>query len=328
MTDIYPWQQALWQQLTRRQQPAHAFLLHGPTGIGKRVLADALLIHWLCLGQSEAAAQKSKNLLAADTHPDVFVLEPSESGQMIKIDQVRELVDFARHTAQLAPRKLILLEPAEAMNPNAANALLKTLEEPAGDCVLLLISHQPAQLLLTLKSRCVQIACPQPTPQTALAWLKQSLPELTDADCHELLQLASGSPLAARRLQEQEVRALREKVVEGCKQLFKREQSITSLAQQWDKPTTPLPLLLDWFCDFSQQCLHIQLSGQEATNGAADMQKVLVWLASRTTAEKLLAFYDWLLDKRRALLAKSPLNRTMLLESLLVQWAALANPRG
>jgi len=327
MTEIYPWQQALWLQLTRRQQPAHAFLLHGSAGIGKRVLADALLAHWLCLGQNEASAQKSKNLLAAGTHPDVFVLEPAEVGQMIKVDQVRELVDFARHTAQLAPRKLILLEPAEAMNANAANALLKTLEEPAGDCVLLLISHQPSQLLPTVKSRCVQIACPQPTLQTALAWLKQNLPELAEADCRELLQLASGSPLAARRLHEQDVRALREKVVEGCKQLFKREQPLTALAQQWDKPTTPLLLLLDWFCDFSQQCLRLQLGGQTSL-AASDMQKVLAWLASRTTAEKLLAFYDWLLDKRRAVLAKSPLNRTLLLESLLVQWVALANPRG
>jgi len=320
MTKIYPWQQTLWQQLTRRQQLAHAFLLHGAAGIGKRALADALLAHWLTLGQPPAATQKSQNLLAAGSHPDVFVLEPEENGKTIKIDQVRELVAFASHTAQLATRKLILLEPAEAMNANAANALLKTLEEPSEGTILLLISHQPSQLLPTLKSRCVPIACPQPDTQAALAWLMQSLPQLTEADCRELLQLAAGSPLAARRLQEQDVRAQRQKVVEGCKQLFKREQSASPLAESWN--AVPLLLLLDWFCEWTQQTLRQQLGGDTCTT--ADMQPVLIWLANRAKPQKLLAFYDWLLNKRRAILAQSPLNRTLLLESLLVQWAGLA----
>ncbi|KXU36321.1 DNA polymerase III subunit delta' [Ventosimonas gracilis] len=320
MTEIYPWQQSLWQQLTRRQQLAHAFLLHGAAGIGKRALADALLAHWLTQGQAASAVQKSKNLLAAGTHPDVFVLEPEESGKAIKIDQVRELVAFAGHTAQMGARKLILLEPAEAMNPSAANALLKTLEEPSEGTILLLISHQPSQLLPTLKSRCVQLPCPQPNAQSALTWLMQSLPQLTQTDCRELLQLAAGSPLAARRLHEQDVRAQRQKVVTGCKQLFKREQSAGSLAESWN--AIPLLLLLDWFCEWAQQTLRQQLGDDSCTT--ADMQPVLIWLASRAKPEKLLAFYDWLLDKRRAVLAQSPLNRTLLLESLLVQWAQLA----
>jgi len=320
MTDIYPWQQSLWQQLARRQQLAHAFLLHGAAGIGKRALADALLIHWLTLGQPATAAQKSKNLLAAGAHPDVFVLEPIEAGKPIKIDQVRELVSFASHTAQIGARKLILLEPAEAMNANAANALLKTLEEPSEGTLLLLISHQPSQLLPTLKSRCVQLACPQPDAPTALAWLMQHLPQLSEADCRELLQLAAGSPLAARRLHEQDVRSQRQKVVAGCKQLFKREQSASPLAESWN--AIPLLLLLDWFCEWAQQTLRQQLGGETSAN--ADMHAVLIWLASRAKPEKLLAFYDWLLDKRRAILAQSPLNRTLLLESLLVQWAQLA----
>jgi len=324
MTDIYPWQQSLWQQLTRRRQLAHAFLLHGPAGIGKRKLAGALLVHWLSQNLPADAAQKNQNLLAAGSHPDVFLLEPEEIGKQIKIEPVRELVEFARHTPQISTRKLILIEPIEALNQNAANALLKTLEEPVGECLLLLISHQPGQLLPTVKSRCVPITCPQPDKASALAWLKQKLPKLCAEDCQALLTLAGGSPLAAERLHEQKVLDQRKEVVEGCKQLFKQEQSPSALAEHWNK--IELILLLDWFTEWAQQTFRYQISGEEQAL-TADMQKVLIWLAARANPEKLLAFYQWLLDKRQALLAKSPLNRNLLLESLLIQWTALAYPQ-
>jgi len=139
----YPWQLELWQQLTRKDKPAHAFLLHGAAGIGKRHLAEKLLAHWLLQGLPEAAARKGQSLLQAGTHPDVFVLEPEEEGKQISINRVRELVHFASQTAQLSTRKLILLEPVEAMNAHSANALLKTLEEPPGECILLLIRCCP-----------------------------------------------------------------------------------------------------------------------------------------------------------------------------------------
>ena len=165
MAEVYPWQENLWQQLAGRAQHAHAYLLHGPAGIGKRALAERLMARLLCLSPSGLDACgncKSCHLLAAGTHPDNFVLEPEEADKPIKVDQVRELVEFVVQTAQLGGRKVVLLEPAEAMNLNAANALLKSLEEPSGNTVLLLISHQPSRLLPTIKSRCVQQACPLP----------------------------------------------------------------------------------------------------------------------------------------------------------------------
>ena len=178
MAEAYPWQEPLWQQLASRPRHAHAYLLHGPAGIGKRDLAERLMARLLCQkpGGLEACGQcKACHLLAAGTHPDVFVLEPEEADKAIKVDQVRELVSFVVQTAQLGGRKVVLLEPAEAMNLNSANALLKSLEEPSGDTVLLLVSHQPSRLLPTVKSRCVQQACPLPSPQQSLSWLAQAV---------------------------------------------------------------------------------------------------------------------------------------------------------
>ncbi|HBB79504.1 MAG TPA: DNA polymerase III subunit delta', partial [Pseudomonas sp.] len=171
---ILAWQAGLWQLLAGRQQHAHAYLLHGPAGIGKRDFAERLMALLLCQRPSlegACGACRGCQLLAAQTHPDHYILEPEEVDKAIRVDQVRDLVDFITQTAQLGGRKVVLLEPAEAMNINAANALLKSLEEPAGNTVLLLVSHQPSRLLPTLKSRCVQQACPLPERQQSLDWL-------------------------------------------------------------------------------------------------------------------------------------------------------------
>ena len=177
MAEAYPWQDSLWQQLAGRAQHAHAYLLHGPVGIGKRDLAERLMASLLCQRpvSLEACGEcKSCLLLKAGSHPDNYILEPEEADKAIKVDQVRELVDFVVQTAQLGGRKVVLLEPAEAMNLNAATALLKSLEEPSGNTVLLLISHQPSRLLPTIKSRCVQQGCPLPSEAMSLAWLAQA----------------------------------------------------------------------------------------------------------------------------------------------------------
>ncbi|AVO51471.1 DNA polymerase III subunit delta' [Ectopseudomonas mendocina] len=324
MAEVYPWQETLWQQLAGRSQHAHAYLLHGPAGIGKRALAERLMASLLCQKPNalEACGNcKSCHLLAAGTHPDNFVLEPEEADKPIKVDQVRELVEFVVQTAQLGGRKVVLLEPAEAMNLNAANALLKSLEEPSGNTVLLLISHQPSRLLPTIKSRCVQQACPLPSEAMSLAWLAKSLPDLGDEERADLLTLAAGSPLAALRLQEQGVREQRALAVDGVKKLLKQQVAPSQLAESWK--ALPMNLLFDWFCDWTQLMLRYQLTQDEQGLGLADMHKVVQYLADKTPQPKVLAMQSWLLEQRQKVIGKANLNQVLLLEALLVQWAAL-----
>jgi DNA polymerase-3 subunit delta' len=216
---------------------------------------------------------------------------------------------------------VVLIEPAEAMNNNAANALLKSLEEPSGDTVLLLVSHQPSRLLPTVKSRCVQQACPLPSEAMSLQWLAKALPDCAEEERVELLTLAAGSPLAAVTLQAQGVREQRALVVDGVKKLLKQQQSPTQLAEGWN--AIPLLLLFDWFCDWSSLILRYQLTQDEAGLGLADMRKVVQYLAQKSRQEKVLEIQDWILAQRQKVLSKANLNRVLLLEALLVQWAGL-----
>ncbi|MBX5805104.1 DNA polymerase III subunit delta' [Pseudomonas aeruginosa] len=327
MADIYPWQQALWSQLGGRAQHAHAYLLYGPAGIGKRALAEHWAAQLLCQQPAAAGACgecKACQLLAAGTHPDYFVLEPEEAEKPIRVDQVRDLVGFVVQTAQLGGRKVVLLEPAEAMNVNAANALLKSLEEPSGDTVLLLISHQPSRLLPTIKSRCVQQACPLPGAAASLEWLARALPDEPAEALEELLALSGGSPLTAQRLHGQGVREQRAQVVEGVKKLLKQQIAASQLAESWN--SVPLPLLFDWFCDWTLGILRYQLTRDEEGLGLADMRKVIQYLGDKSGQAKVLAMQDWLLQQRQKVLNKANLNRVLLLEALLVQWASLPGP--
>ncbi|WPN48494.1 MULTISPECIES: DNA polymerase III subunit delta' [unclassified Pseudomonas] len=328
MAEAYPWQDSLWQQLAGRAQHAHAYLLHGPAGIGKRALAERLMARLLCqrpAGLEACGECKSCLLLKAGSHPDNYILEPEEADKAIKVDQVRDLVSFVVQTAQLGGRKVVLIEPVESMNINAANALLKSLEEPSGNTVLLLVSHQPSRLLPTVKSRCVQQACPLPSEAMSQAWLAKALPDCTEEERAELLTLAAGSPLAAVTLQAQGVRDQRAQVVEGVKKLLKQQQSPTQLAEGWN--AIPLLLLFDWFCDWSSLILRYQLTQDEGGLGLTDMRKVIQYLAQKTAQDKVLNIQDWILSQRQKVLSKANLNRVLLLEALLVQWASLPAQR-
>jgi DNA polymerase-3 subunit delta' len=329
VAEAYPWQDSLWQQLAGRAQHAHAYLLHGPIGIGKRALAERLMASLLCQRpvNLEACGEcKSCLLLKAGSHPDNYLLEPEEADKAIKVDQVRDLVSFVVQTAQMGGRKVVLIEPVEAMNINAANALLKSLEEPSGDTVLLLVSHQSSRLLPTIRSRCVQQACPLPSEALSLQWLAQALPECSQDERVELLTLAAGSPLAAVKLQAQGVREQRALVVEGVKKLLKQEQSATQLAEGAWKDI-PLLLLFDWFCDWSSLILRYQLTQDESGLGLPDMRKVVQYLAQKSAQDKVLNIQDWILAQRQKVLGKANLNRVLLLEALLVQWVGLLGRR-
>lgn len=207
MTHLYPWQIESWQQiLTRlhREHMPHGVLINGPAGIGKIDFARRLARLLLCQKSQEQACGTCSgcNWFAASTHPDFFEITPLEGKSTISINQVRELVASLSQTAAAGGYQVVLIHPAEAMSTAAANALLKTLEEPPGRVVLMLVSTQRSALPATIISRCQAIKMPTPSFNQAYEWLKGELSDPTQADW--LLAFADGLPLIAKNFSEQD----------------------------------------------------------------------------------------------------------------------------
>jgi len=322
-----PWHQPVWDGLTARTRHAHAYLFGGLPGVGKRLFAEAFAASLLCLQPESGHACghcRSCQLRQAGSHPDRLVVEPEEQGKAIRIDAIRQLADFMGQTAQQGGRKVIILHPAEAMNLNAANALLKSLEEPSAETYLLLVSDQPSRLLPTIRSRCRVQTLPTPSHAQAMHWLAGRLPELSAEQHAALLLMAGGAPLRALALHEMDAASLREQVVEGVKALLKGQLSASQLAERW--PNLPLELLADWFCDWTLDLLRLKTGASDAPANA-DMDKVLPWMARYVRMPALLEWQGWLLEHRGMLLGKANLNRVLFIETLLIRWKQLMERR-
>ena len=199
-----PWQAQDWshlnQQLVDGQLP-HALLLAGNQYTGKARLAMALARLLLChqsSGGLNCGHCHACQLSASGSHGDFRWLQPEEKSRVIKIDQVRSVVEFTNKTAGLGQRKIVVIAPADSMNVNAANALLKSLEEPAEDTYLLLVCHRLHSLPATIRSRCQILKLAVPDAQQCLAWLDKATGDRAQSE--RLLALADGRPLLAEQL--------------------------------------------------------------------------------------------------------------------------------
>jgi DNA polymerase III subunit delta' len=215
---MHPWNQPILDALGRRgERLPHALLLHGVRGVGKLALAERMAQGLLCESADRArrpcGACDACRWFLAGNHPDFRRLEPEALSKQegaeeegtetpkrtkkpsteIKVDQVRELADFLYVGSHRGGLRVALVYPAEDMNPNAANALLKGLEEPPAGAMFLLVSHSPARLLPTVRSRCVAIPVPVPPREAALKWLSGQGVK----DAERWLAYAGGAPLRA-----------------------------------------------------------------------------------------------------------------------------------
>ncbi|TQV73492.1 DNA polymerase III subunit delta' [Exilibacterium tricleocarpae] len=327
LTLPYPWQQPQWQQAIQWQERGklpHALLLGGQQGIGKAHFAAALAQYLLCAAPRSGLACgdcRGCELNRAGTHPDLVRVQPEQAGKAIKVDQIRELVDFLAKTAQQGGMKLAVIAPAEAMNINAANALLKSLEEPAGDTLLLLVSHTPSRVLATIRSRCHNLPLATPTAEQAESWLA---PLVKGEDPRVLLQSAGGAPLAALALVEGDGLERRGQLLAGLLDVAEGRRSALDGAAS-AMSAEPLQVL-DWLLGWLQMGAR-QLAGAAAPMASGGDMDRLAPVFARIQPVHLYLYVDKLLLAKRQLLSGANPNKQLLLEEVFMDWGALSRIR-
>jgi DNA polymerase III subunit delta' len=201
---MHPWNQPILDSLARRlERLPHALLFHGPRGVGKLALAEKASQLLLCEGtpRRPCGACDACRWFQAGNHPDfrrvepeiLWAEKPEKASLVLKVEQVRELAGFLYTGSHRGRLRVALVHPAEDMNENAANALLKGLEEPPAGAVFILVSHRPAGLLPTIRSRCVAVPVPLPPREAAFGWLAGQGVK----DAQRWLAYAGGAPLRA-----------------------------------------------------------------------------------------------------------------------------------
>lgn len=311
--EVLPWLRSAWQQLNQMLTFARlpsGLLFTAAEGVGASELAHLFARLMLCDAPKEMHACGSCSgclLLANNNHPDLFILAPEEDSKVIKIAQIRALNDFVSNTAQQSGRKVVVIDPAEAMNANAANALLKNLEEPIGQTFFILVSVNPSRLLATIKSRCTRFVLSIPSWAEGLAWLDQQ----GVAEAASKLAIAHGAPLRVTQWQRDGYFDQCNTLAGHLEQYLTAKQSLSQIA----KPVTQLGLAL--VLDQCMAWVHAAL--------ALPFKQQPLPVASLATLDKkdLLRLYESLQQKKRLFLAGINLNAQLVVEELLVELGSL-----
>ncbi len=338
---LYPWQQTDWQQLLQYQNTQkipHALLLTGSKGLAKFELAmlwaKALLCETLVTQESLSSESLACghctecDLFSANTHPDFMLIEPEEEGKAIKVAQIRELVEFVSLTKSRGNRRVIIISPAESMNMNAANSLLKTLEEPPENTIILLVSSQPYSLPATIRSRCQHFPVSSADTATVQLWLAEK-GQYSQQEVDLALSLAENTPLNAQFYLDLSILNIGESLLNDWLMLASGTAKPTTITEKWLKQpeNVPIRLVYTWLVDMIRyQSIN---DSQNKTgnkdirplfyhNGSTELQK----LAFSIPVKRLFVMYDKVIEILK--LGHTSLNKQLQLESLLIQWSLIA----
>ena len=341
MNNLYPWQQNDWARLQElRNRPLQGLLFKGTKGIGKLDLAMNFAQSLLCQHPAEShptatnfacGTCSSCHWFGQQTHPDFRLLQPevlsldseetddvkavdvkSASGKkpskQISVEQIRSLTGFFGMSAHQGGRRVIVIHPAETMNANAANALLKNLEEPPPGLLFILVSHKPQQLLPTILSRCMSFALPAPDTASATRWLK----EQNVKNPAEALAASGFSPLQALQLDDATGTDERAKLLRAVRQPAALD--VFALAEALQK--TEQVLVVQWLQQWCYDLSAMKLAGRLRYHPG---EEIAIKKLVETVAPLNLARLQKLLQTAQRE-ARHTLNPKLFFESLLLAY--------
>ena len=293
-----------WQDRVKHGRIPHAVLLAGPVGVGKRAAARWMAQSFLGIQTTDLPVHDG----ISPEHADLHWIQPPEDKDSIGIEQIRALVHEMTLTSYEGGGKMAVIEPANAMTVNAANSLLKTLEEPPGDALLVLVVDKIGKLPATIFSRCQRIDFAPPSEADALAWLNHRQPGAAWVDA---LRVAGGAPIAAlSALEDLETSA---SMARDMNAIGRGTGSAIEVAVRWNK--IGAAFVLSWLAQQVKLSLVASSAGREQAPGLAIDDSVL----RRMDRRNLFCYLD-IINRLRGQPGGS-FNVQLTLEGLLIDWA-------
>jgi len=323
---ILPWHRQHWAMLESalaRNQFHHALLVHGLRGLGKQLFVQRLIAMLLCeaagpVSQRPCGDCRGCRLLAAGSHPDSLILTPEEGKTQISVDQVRALISENFLTSHYNTYRVTLLAPAHNLSISAANALLKSLEEPPDKHIFVLVTDHPTRLPVTLRSRCLSLLFSPPDAREARDWLAHE--SSLEADWQFLLDWTCGAPLAALEAATQaDFSTIESRMKNIADLLYGRVEAVT-VAAHWRK--SGLNDNLIW-----QLRLLAHLMRNHTAGPSSASFPVIQEIAGKLNLPAMNRVYDEIMELRDASLRNLNPNDRLTLEGLAVTWQ-LASSRG
>lgn len=324
----YTWQRdqaAALQSLQEQQRLPHALIFSGSKGIGKADFAAWFAANLMCqeAGQEACGVCQNCTLVESDSHPDfrnVTILKDEKTGKVKKeigIDQIRDLIQFVSLSQAGNGYKVVVISPADALNVSSANSLLKLLEEPQGQTIILLVVDQVERLPATIRSRCQIVNMPLPQHQEAADWLKNQ--DDFGGDTESMLKIAQGAPLAALDLADElaGTNVDYNGVITDCLNLmFNRRPGVVEASRSWQR--CPINALLEWQLSLSRDLIRLINGVPKRYFENQDKYEALQKVRDRLNLSKVLVLYDYLIDVYGK--TDAPLRPETFREQLALRW--------
>jgi DNA polymerase III subunit delta' len=308
---LHPAQQRLRDAAAAERLP-HSLLLLSAPGLGADQLAHWITAMALCESRAERPCGECASclLLKADNHPDSHIVRIEEDAKQIKVDQVRDLIEALTLKSYRGGYKVGVIEGAEALNANGANAFLKTLEEPSQNTLLIMVAKPTNRLPATIASRCLRLSLQAPSRESAIDWLNSNAPSAQDWE--SLLTLSGGAPLLALERQASVDAGFAAEMRESIQQLAAGSIDISLLAERWAGSDTLLRL--EWLENWITQRVRAELGSAGSRQSAEPVRLPAALLKAKIrTLFKLL---DASREFRR--FASTGMNQQLALEALLL----------
>jgi DNA polymerase-3 subunit delta' len=330
----YAWHQKHWNNLCQQRQEdrlSHAYLVCGDSGLGKYNFALSFARLLLCqsiVSHQPCGTCRSCRMTESSQHPDLRLIGTEEGSRGIGIDQIRALLDFVTMTSHAGGSKIVILEQADSLNQNAANALLKTLEEPTPDTFILLITDAPGTLLPTLRSRCQRLNFTEPTSEVAKAWLEGVI---TDENIEASLIASGNRPLLALSMLEGGHIESRTEILQSmngvlCRQLrpeeFIKLAAIIGELRVMGHLSNIVSILIKYLLTKQRSFI------EENTLGELPGTFERLTQNQGTVVKDLLVLYDEIELAKRQLPSASNPNPQLIMESLIWNWFNLQKGQG